>query len=332
MLLLGKCRSTRFSNIIEFRINSNNIPEYTMVPSYWPISVIILVIHLPLISAGFPTLSIDNRNSNSTTEDRSQIKQIYPTKPNGREWFIDMDNPRSDGLFFITSDKNITKQEDEDESWRVNDTSIRINVDSPPGLQQWKNVEITGYVKIVSAINDSNIDDIEDNSDDDTAAEYELDFRARSGVHDSESPCEGTSMIGLLHADGSIGWKKEIWHTGGYSEEKSKAKVTAEPVLVRWVGWKVIIYNINNDTAVKMESYLDNLNTNYWVKASEIIDDGGWYAKSSDEEFYSANCGRPKDYIITEGGPLVTFRSDNLMWDFKNLSVREIVVPGQQVR
>jgi hypothetical protein len=35
-----------------------------------------------------------------------------------------------------------------------------------------------------------------------------------------------------------------------------------------------------------MESYLDNLNTNYWVKASEIIDDGGWYAKSSDEEFY----------------------------------------------
>jgi hypothetical protein len=203
-----------------------------------------------------------------------------------------------------------------------------MNVDTSPGLQQWKNVEITGYVKIVSAINDSNIDAIEDNSDDNTAAEYELDFRARSGVHDSESPCEGTSMIGLLHADGSIGWKKEIWHTGGYSEEKSKVKVTTEPVLERWVGWKVIIYNINNDTAVKMESYLDNLNTNYWVKASEIIDDGGWYAESSDEEFYSANCGRPKDYIITEGGPLVTFRSDNLMWDFKNLSVREIVVPG----
>jgi hypothetical protein len=81
-----------------------------------------------------------------------------------------------------------------------------------------------------------------------------------------------------------------------------------------------------------MESYLDNLNNNYWVKASEIIDDGGWYASSSDEVFYSANCNRPKDFIITNGGPLVTFRSDNLVWDFKNLSVREIVVPGQQVR
>ena len=45
-----------------------------------------------------------------------------------------------------------------------------------------------------------------------------------------------------------------------------------------------------------MESYLDNLDTDYWVKASEIIDNGRWYAKSSDEEYYSANCSRPKDH------------------------------------
>jgi hypothetical protein len=30
------------------------------------------------------------------------------------------------------------------------------------------------------------------------------------------------------------------------------------------------------------------------------------------------------DYIITSGGPIVTFRSDNLVWEFKDLSVREI--------
>ena len=147
-----------------------------------------------------------------------------------------------------------TLQSKKENSWRVNDTSIRINVDTLSGQQQWKNVEITAYVKIASAINDSKLDNAEDDSNDDESASYELDFRARSGDHDSESPCEGTSMIGLLHADGSIGWKKEIWHTGGYSEEESKIKVTSESVLDRWVGWKVIIYNINNETAVKMES------------------------------------------------------------------------------
>jgi hypothetical protein len=293
------------------------------------ISNFILIINLllPLLSVGFSFYIIDNKKAEATSDDRFKIRQIYPTKPQGREWYIDMNDPRSDGLFFITSGKNITKQVDKAISWHVNNTSIRMNVDTPSGLQPWKNVEITGYVKIVSSVNDGNTDNVGDNEGNEIAA-GELDFRARSGIHNSERPCEGTSMIGLLHADGSIGWKKEIWHTGGYSDERAKTKVTTEPVLGRWVGWKVIIYNINNDTSVKMESYLDNLNTNYWVKASEIMDDGEWYARSSDEEFYSANCGRPKDYVIVEGGPLVTFRSDNLVWDFKNLSIREIMVPG----
>ena len=49
--------------------------------------------------------------------------------------------------------------------------------------------------------------------------------------------------------------------------------------------------------------------------------------RDSDEKFYSANCDRPKDYIITNGGPLITFRSDNIVWDFRDLSVREIQPP-----
>jgi hypothetical protein len=90
------------------------------------------------------------------------------------------------------------------------------------------------------------------------------------------------------------------------------------------------MYNINNDTAVKMESYIDNKNTNYWVKVTDLIDDGGWFANSPDNIFYSANCGKAKDYIVTNGGTIVTFRSDNLIWDFKNLSVREII-PGEKI-
>ena len=86
----------------------------------------------------------------------------------------------------------------------------------------------------------------------------------------------------------------------------------------------LVMYNIANDTAVRMQSYLDDNNNNQWVKVADIIDDGGWYADASDNEFYSADCGKPKDYIITDSGPTVTFRSDNIVWDLKNLSVREI--------
>jgi hypothetical protein len=37
------------------------------------------------------------------------------------------------------------------------------------------------------------------------------------------------------------------------------------------------------------------------------MDNGGWYARGSDKEFYSAGCGRAKDYIITNAGPIATF-------------------------
>jgi hypothetical protein len=76
-----------------------------------------------------------------------------------------------------------------------------------------------------------------------------------------------------------------------------------------------------------MESYLDDKNNNQWRKVTELVDNGGWYASTSDKEFYSANCGRLKDYIITNSGPIVTFRSDNMIWDFVDLSVREIQPP-----
>ena len=34
-----------------------------------------------------------------TTFDKFGVKKIYPTKQDGREWFINMDNPNHDGPF-----------------------------------------------------------------------------------------------------------------------------------------------------------------------------------------------------------------------------------------
>ena len=243
------------------------------------------------------------------TIDKFGIKKMYPTTQGGREWFIDMINPKSDGIFSITSNYNITKQRDA--SWRIDAPMVRMNIDTLPGVEPWKNIEITGYAKVISKSSSSN------NTD--------LDWSARGGRQNSSIPCEGTALHGGLHIDGSVGWKKEIWQVGGYTTERAKAKILTDSILGRWIGWKVVMYNINNDTAVKMESYIDNKNSNYWVKVADLIDNGGWFANSPDNIFYSANCGKSKDYIITNGGPIVTFRSDNLVWDFKNLSVREII-------
>jgi hypothetical protein len=258
-----------------------------------------------------PTSIISSHNREL---DKFGIKEIYPTKAGGREWFINMDNPKNDTIF--NPESPITRQPDG--SWQIEgrheagkyNEEVRMNVNTPPDAEPWKNVEITGYAKVVQA-----------NPPNDA-----LDWYARGIRHNSKVPCEGTSLKGIIYVDGTVEWKKEIWHTGGYTDARGKANIT-DSILGRWIGWKVIMYNINNNTAVKMESYLDDKNNNNWRKVTDLVDDGGWYANSPDNVFYSANCGKPKDYIVTNSGPVVTFRSDNMTWDFKDLSVREIQPP-----
>ena len=248
---------------------------------------------------------------NHVRNDKFGIREIYPTKENGREWYVNMENPKDDQNFSITFNPNLTRQVDG--SWRISVPVVRMNVKTLEGESNWKNVEMTGYVKIVSVIENS-INKVIEN---------DLTWYARGGKHNPEFPCEATAYMGGLYDNGKVGWKKELWFVGGYTDEKQSNKVT-NSLVDRWIGWKIVIYNVNNNSEVKLESYLDNTNSNYWVKVTNLVDDGGWYAKMPDSNFFAPGCYKDKDSIITNSGSTATFRSDNLIWDFKNLSIREI--------
>jgi hypothetical protein len=224
---------------------------------------------------------------------------------------MNMESPKEDEHFSITFNPNITKQEDG--SWRIATPVVRMNVKTLEGESNWKNVEMTGYAKISGVITNSS----------NKVIENDLTWYARGGKHNQEIPCEATAYMGGLYDNGKVGWKKELWFVGGYTDERQSAKVT-NSLIDRWVGWKVVIYNINGNSEVKLESYIDNTNTNYWIKVTDLVDDGGWYAKMPDSNFFDAKCSKDKDFIITNSGSTATFRSDNLIWDFKNLSIREI--------
>ena len=272
--------------------------------------------------------------------DKFGIKEIYPTKKGGgREWYINMADPTNDSIFSTGFNQRLIKQNSSSTSsndgrdnndgsssnsstgsWRITNPQVRMHVDTPPGSAQWKNVEITGYVKV----NSTNITSAHHHQKD---IPNHIAWLARSGVHTDNAPCNGTDLSGSIRDDGSVGWKKEIWFTRGYTNESAQAKPNSS-IVGRWIGWKAVVYNINSDTAVKMESYLDDRNNNHWVRVTNLTDSGGWYADTSDKKFYKVNCGKPKDYIITNSGPMVIFRADNMILDFKNLSVREIQPPN----
>jgi hypothetical protein len=284
---------------------------------------------LPLIMAQNQTSQPSSSLSNIITT--GGVSGIYSTKENGREWYMNMSRPENDSQVSITFDPNITKNTDG--SWRVSYPHLRFNVDTLPGMEQWKNVEMTGYVRVVStnssvvAASNNLTDNLEDGGDDD---ESDIAWYARGGKRNNEVPCEGTAYFGGIHPEGTVRWKKSIWWTGGYTEERFGHKIT-DPLVGKWIGWKVAMYDImlsNNTTAVKLESYIDLNNNGSWIKVTDIVDSGGWYARTSDTEFFSAGCDRPKDYVITNSGPIATFRADYMILDFRDLSIREIQPPS----
>ncbi|MGH9986276.1 MAG: hypothetical protein ACRD8W_20225, partial [Nitrososphaeraceae archaeon] len=192
----------------------------------------------PLLQSSL-SLPLQSTTALAGTEfDAFGIAKIYPTKEGGREWFLNTSSPMDSPNFSITDNSNLRKLSDG--SWRINSSHVRMVINTSDDQTEWQNTEITGYIRL-SYLNDSQLDSVSripDSSSDtpvsldspDDEEPDDLVFISRSGRHSSEVPCEGTAYNGDLHTDGSVGWKKEIWHTGGYTEERARHTVT-EPIL-----------------------------------------------------------------------------------------------------
>jgi hypothetical protein len=261
-----------------------------------------------------------------TTLDNFGIKKIYPTAAGGNEWYVNMDDPRSDPLF--RNLPSMTKQPDG--SWQVSASQVRMEAWSPEN-GKWLNVEITGYAKMISGSNEL------------------IQWYSRGGHHTSSNECLGSAYKARLYGDGEARWVKEVTHPA-YTGNRGSVQATDEPLKGRWVGLKAVIYNFVEDgkTYVRMESYIDDDVTdsngnlvigNNWQLASVVEDRGGWATSNPD---FNASCFpvnkdstqqyRQRDEIINMPGGTSTqniaaWRSDGLTWNFKYLSVREIVPP-----
>src|SRR5919106_787174 len=259
------------------------------------------------------------------SRDQFGIIKLNPTKENGEEWYINMDNPLSDSRF--NPQNTITKNPDG--SWKMKATQVRMNVYTSTGYNSaniptldhsviaskgymlasndWRNFEMTQYVRVNTSPSDDNF------------SPY-----GRGGRHTgSGAPegCEGSSIKGDVFFSGKVRFAKEQWHVS-YVFTSLKTLSTGS-IEDKWIGIKFIVYNFvqNNNVVVKTELWLDTNNSGNFVKVDERVDNGGWGTEGTE-------CGGAPDQIISWGGPITTFRWDTATdVDFKNLSVREIVPP-----
>lgn len=261
------------------------------------------VCHVPAALAGTP--------------DRFGVEQLFATIPGGREWSAHWEKARVVPAYAL---------DPEDAVFRNEEGSLRIAggvAKAPAGmtrlvvltpkdaagheaLPRWRNVEMTIYARRGSAAQ---------------TLDYQAFYlSARSGErHNDDVPCEGTSYHATARFDGQCGFKKELWHPGGYTQlrpDPAPKPWTTVPAR-QWIGMKFICRNCDAGQQVRLELYLDADATGVWKRVAELTDTGDWRGEKP-------GCDRPQDAIITEARPAVYFRTDRMPVELKHFSVREI--------
>ena len=239
------------------------------------------------------------------------VEQLEPTIKAGRQWFANWQQERIVSAY--QTDRADPLLYNEEGTLRIGSGAAsvpagmtRLVVLSPANLPWWTNVEMTIYARR-------------------GAATRKIDYQAfylsaRSGErHKDIVPCEGTSYHATARFDGLCGFKKELWHPGGYTGLRPEPTPKPWDTVPegKWVGIKFICRNCDRGRHVRLQMYLDTEDKNEWKIAAQFTDSGDWRGEK-------AGCDRPQNYVITEGRPTVYFRTDFVAVDLKKFSVREI--------
>jgi hypothetical protein len=271
-------------------------------------------------TAGLHIMEIKYQETNFGELDIFGIKKIYPTKKSGFEWFMNNSDPESDP--YLHNYKRIVKNEDG--SYNIGERS-RMGVYSKDGIgypkrnmetynftelskrgywykpTDWKNVEITGEYLYKGGEGPG------------------ITHYSRSVDHSLlHNGCGGSSYKHKIYFDGTSNLNKELVHAKPW--KKPKILHSFGELKDTWFRFKSVMYNLQDGT-IKLENWLDPYLNNTWFKIGEDRDSGGW---GKDGE----KCQGKDDHIITWGSPTATFRWDDVLIDFRNLSVREIQPPS----
>lgn len=244
-------------------------------------------------SAGFP--SVTETPQVSGLKDQFGISMLFETIPEGREWFIDPVFPPADDIFEVR-DQTIKRLDDG--YWYAEgnppDFQTRILIKSPEGMELWKNVELTGYFRVLKTYGVAPLGN-ESARDEPSEADYAIQAYARGGIHSNQLmkgldgkerslSCVGSAYKGKIYFDGGSSIAKEIGHPVYASErfrevglEKGSSNATSwtrvgeglfEPLVSsyplqspsRWIGIKVVIYDYkeNGIEYAKIQTYIDD--------------------------------------------------------------------------
>lgn len=294
------------------------------------------------------------KSSINSEHEEQKMPQIYPTSPQGQVYRFNPSNPNDKFQVDEEKNSNIFTNKNSDGSWNVEYGTVRIDIFTPDsGIldknlilkkninesivqswnfsdlrnlgywykpTDWKNVEFTVIFKL---LNSSRFD----------GEEHDISLVTRSISHGESYKeksdkslfyCGGSSYHNNISNKGHVQMKKEKFHAD-YETDKNNPNVTLGSLYDKIIGFKAIVYNLNN-TAVKLESWVDTENQGKgpYKKVHEKIDNGDWGDNMK-------VCGAELDgEAITWGSPRVILKADDFKFYIYDVEVREIIPPSYQ--
>jgi hypothetical protein len=221
--------------------------------------------------------------------DKFGIQMLFATMPGGREWFMNRDDPSSDGIF-EAKDQKVSRMLDG--HWYASgnppDYRTRIMIKSPQGTAFWKNVEMTGYFKVVRTYPRGDTGEARAEDSESTFQAY-----ARGGTHSDELMvgsdgqgrylnAVGSAYKGRIYFNGNAAVAKEIGHSVYAPDRHLQEKSSGEWIRIgknlfrplvnnynfadgqyyggRWIGLKVVIFDFleNGNEYVRIQTYIDD--------------------------------------------------------------------------
>jgi hypothetical protein len=282
-------------------------------------------------------------------EEKEGIYPIYRDKPNGEYYRFNNKNPNDLKQIDEIHNTEIFSERNSDGSWKVGKGTTRIDISTKQAgiLSQeemmkqietwnfsildkqgywlypsdWKDIEFTVILKMREA----------------EKRDQDISIVSRSIIHDSKGEeeikeypnayCGGSSYHNNISEEGKLQMKKEQYHAD-YVIDKPNTNINLGNLYNKKIGFKAIVYNFDNDSKVKLESFVDTKNEGKgpYVKVHEKIDEGKWGIDSGKAEMNE--CGAiTKGAIISWGSPKVILKTNNLDFDIYDIEVREIIPP-----
>ena len=216
------------------------------------------------------------------------IKMIYPPTEGGESWFFDPININTDRRFVPgvildgDSENGFTSLSAVANLWIKTSTGFSVGAvasDVDHGVlasqgymfqpNDWKDVEMTAYVKFVSG-------------DQTLAISMQCRGANETGIHN----CASTKYLTEIGFDGRQRFGKKQWNISQLNKDWTDTSVLKDgndSMAQGWFGIKFVMYNVgigsgnpSGNYGVRLETWLDVNNNNEWVKTSETIDAGGW--------------------------------------------------------